>query len=294
MKCVQKAEKFTLIELLVKKSHLCCNRADVTKKPAHGQVKLFSFTLIELLVVIAIIAILAGMLLPALSKVKAAGKNASCVNNEKQLNTAFSVYTADFDGCFPTMIAGSNNWTSPKTTWHGAIGIYITPEKQFINTSGWPTYPINHPFMCPTLAPYYTGKTVTCDVSGYGYNGELFGKLNYDVSSTVWGVVRVVGVPVKQGRLKGASATLLIGDSRHSGPSSYDNKKGHYNIGEATSRVGLRHSKRANIVMVDGHVEQWGVQIVNTHVTTCPWNQAGTGKKRSAYGSHVYDYAPFL
>ena len=54
----KKMRSFTLIELLVKKSHLCCNCADVTKKPAHGQVKLFSFTLIELLVVIAIIAIL--------------------------------------------------------------------------------------------------------------------------------------------------------------------------------------------------------------------------------------------
>ena len=41
---------FTLIELLVKRSHLCCNRADATVSPAHGQVKLYSFTLIELLV----------------------------------------------------------------------------------------------------------------------------------------------------------------------------------------------------------------------------------------------------
>ena len=87
---------------------------------------------------------------------------------------------------------------------------------------------------------------------------------------------------------------MLIGDSRTSDATTYNNKKGYYDIGEGTARVALRHSKRANILMVDGHVEAWGVQIVNTHVTTCPWNQTGAGKKRLAYGSHVYDYAPFL
>lgn len=256
--------------------------------------KVESFTLIELLVVIAIIALLAAMLLPALSKVKASGRNATCVNNEKQISTAFSIYTTDFDGCFPTMIAGSSNWTSNKTTWHGAIGIYITPEKSFLNTSGWPSYPINHPFMCPTLAPYKSVKTFACDVSGYGYNGPLFGNLNYAVSATVWGQARVAGVPIKTGKLKGASRTLLIGDSRFSDSKTYNNKTGHYNIGEATSRAALRHSKKANILMTDGHVEQWGVEIVNTHVTSCPWNQTGAGKKRMAYGTHVYDYRPFL
>ncbi|MBR2356794.1 MAG: prepilin-type N-terminal cleavage/methylation domain-containing protein [Lentisphaeria bacterium] len=102
---------FTLIELLVKKSHLCCNRADVTKKPAHGQVKLFSFTLIELLVVIAIIAILAAMLLPALSAARESAKEANCVSKMKQLVFAATMYSGDnhdyFHYCDP-------NWGSKK------------------------------------------------------------------------------------------------------------------------------------------------------------------------------------
>ena len=66
------------------------------------------FTLIELLVVIAIIAILAAILFPVFAQAREKARQTACLNNMKQLGTAFQVYMADYDGRLP----GGAPWTS--------------------------------------------------------------------------------------------------------------------------------------------------------------------------------------
>jgi len=141
--------------------------------PAIDRRRRTAFTLIELLVVIAIIAILIGLLLPAIQKVRQAAARASCQNNLKQLGTALHNYESAHNRLPGMLPAGTSNATSFGFSVHAQLLPYIeqenlgrqfdTTQPLFVGAFPTPSFTLNPSMASAAGTPV---KTFLCPADG--------------------------------------------------------------------------------------------------------------------------------
>jgi len=211
-----------------------------------------AFTLVELLVVIAVLAILAAILLPTLGQAKLSARRITCVNNLRQLGLASQMYWDDHEGDAFRYSAGATNGGT--VYWFGWIEPWVPGNEgqRAFEASAGALYPYlggRGVEVCPSLN--YNSRLfklkATGAAYGYGYNLQLSGPSTQP--------------PIKINRVTRPDDIALLADAGQINdfqePASSTNPllEEFYYINDTEPTVHFRHTRRANVLFCDGHID---------------------------------------
>jgi prepilin-type N-terminal cleavage/methylation domain-containing protein/prepilin-type processing-associated H-X9-DG protein len=219
-----------------------------------------AFTLIELLVVIAIIAILAGLLLPALARAKEAGRTARCVSNVRQMAVALTIYVDDFHR-YPAWKYFAPDGTMK--SWYDSLAPALTKWTNAESVFKCPSFHYKHAEILGD-----TGKMATTSVGSYGYNGNS-GPAGYSLGLDLTSKLVGQNAYRRENTVVMPSAMIAFGDSYlvqwlpekfivgtidlQYVPISYRSKLATFPA--ELKAINQRHGGKHVIAFCDGHVE---------------------------------------